>query len=312
LVIRFENLSKTFGRGDKCVHAVRDISLEIEAGQVYGFLGPNGAGKTTTIRMMMGLIRPTQGSVFVFGQDVNRHPEVLRRVGAVVETPSFYSYMNGRDNLEVLARTAGDYSPKRVLDLLDQVGLSRQVRQVVKGYSMGMKQRLGIAAALLNDPDLVVFDEPTNGLDPAGIQEMRDFIRDLVEQHGKTVFLSSHLLGEVEQVCDRISIINLGEIISQGRMSELLSGEAAYLHVQATPKDRAAEILGAHWKTSQDGSWLVVNAEADEGPELVRRLVSADVDVHQVIARKQSLEKYFMEAVNNHAGEKNEAEADHA
>jgi ABC-2 type transport system ATP-binding protein len=199
--IRTENLSKTYGRGTHRVQAVMDLPLEVTAGQVYGFLGPNGAGKTTTIRMMMSLIRPSAGRVEIFGRDA-REVGALRRVGALVEGPAFYDYLSARGNLEILARTAGAFRPERVREVLALVGLEHRADQRVGEYSQGMKQRLGIAVALLGDPDLVILDEPTNGLDPAGMQEIRGLIRDLAVRQGKTVFLSSHLLGEVEQVCD--------------------------------------------------------------------------------------------------------------
>jgi ABC-2 type transport system ATP-binding protein len=177
LPIRIDHLSKVFGRrAARRVTAVNDLSLQIEPRQVYGFLGPNGAGKTTTIRMILNLMRPSEGSIQVFGQHVHQVPEVLRKIGALVEGPAFYPFLNGRDNLLVLARTAGDDNPKRIDELLELVDLKKAARQRYKAYSLGMKQRLGIAAALLSDPPLLILDEPTNGLDPAGIQEIRRLI----------------------------------------------------------------------------------------------------------------------------------------
>jgi ABC-2 type transport system ATP-binding protein len=296
--IRLENLSKTFGRGRDIVQAVKNVDLEVQAGQVYGFLGPNGAGKTTTIRMLMNLIRPTQGTAWIFDQDVRRNPSVLKRVGALVEGAAFYGYMNGRDNLAVLARTANDYRRERIESLLEQMGLLERAGQPVSKYSLGMKQRLGIAAALLNDPELVILDEPTNGLDPSGIQEMRSFIRDLAKQQGKTVFLSSHLLHEVEQVCDRVAIIYKGAIVREGIVSELLAGGEAELRVQATPLRRAAAVIKDAWPVSVNRSWLTVAAQPKESPQIVRLLVSQDVEVHQVIIRHPSLEEYFIDVTH--------------
>jgi ABC-2 type transport system ATP-binding protein len=295
VVIRFENLSKSFGRGEDRVQAVKRVSLEIQAGQVYGFLGPNGAGKTTTIRMMMNLIRPTEGAVLLFGRNVNQGPETLRRVGALVESPSFYGYLSGWDNLKVLGRTAGVFRPARVGRLLEQVGLSESAHRAVKTYSMGMKQRLGIAASLLSDPDLVILDEPTNGLDPAGIQEIRTLIRDMADQHGKTVFLSSHLLNEVEQVCDRVAIIHRGEVVRAGRVAELLAEGQTELRLQASPLDEAMDVLKGRWPVLRSEDWLTVHARPPESPEVVRLLVANAVDVHQVIVQSQSLEAYFMD-----------------
>jgi ABC-2 type transport system ATP-binding protein len=293
IAIQLINLSKTFGRGEKSVHAVCNLDLEIGAGQVYGFLGPNGAGKTTTIRMIMTLIRPTQGRVHVYGQDVQQHPEALKRVGALVEGPAFYGYMSGRENLDILAHTANDYHPQHITSLLQQVGLANSARRKVSSYSLGMKQRLGIAAALLSNPDLIILDEPTNGLDPAGIQEMRQLIRSLASQQGKTVFLSSHLLSEVEQMCDRVAIIHQGKLIREGVVANLLV-EKTKLRIQASPLDKAVEALQGQWDVSASEGWLTVNAPAGDSPDIVRRLVEHDIRVSQAIVERQSLEEYFM------------------
>ena len=188
IAIRTESLSKTFGRGEKAVEAVKDLDLTVESGQVYGFLGPNGAGKSTTIRMIVDLVHPTQGSAILFGQNVRNHREVLRRVSAMVEAPSYYGFLSGRDNLEILSRSANDFNPSRIDEVLDRVDLADSTDRRVKEYSTGMKQRLGVASTLLGDPDLIVLDEPTNGLDPIGIREMRGIIRRLVEVDTKTVF----------------------------------------------------------------------------------------------------------------------------
>ncbi len=299
--IRITNLSKTFGRRRKRIEAVKHVTLDIPVGQVYGFLGPNGAGKTTTIRMMLDLIRPTEGDVTIFGQHVRREHGVLRRVGAIVEGAMFYNFLSGRRNLDVLARTANDLNPQRIDALLEQVGLAHRADQRVKGYSTGMKQRLGLAAALLGDPDLLILDEPTNGLDPEGMHEIRQFIRSLADDHGKTIFLSSHLLGEVEQVCDRVAIINLGEIVREGMVSDLLEGKSR-LRVEASPLDRAAAVLGERWAVSSNGQWLTIDATREDAPYLVRRLVEQGVDVYQVASQRQTLEEYFLSVVREEAG----------
>jgi ABC-2 type transport system ATP-binding protein len=295
--IRIENLTKTFGRRvKKRIQAVNHLNLEVQAGQVYGFLGPNGAGKSTTIRMLLDLILPTEGHAFIYGQHVRREHSVLRRVGAIVEGAAFYNFLSGRRNLEVLARTGGHYDPERIDALLERVGLAGRAHQRVKGYSTGMKQRLGLAAALLHDPDLLILDEPTNGLDPGGMHEIREFIRRLVDEQGKTVFLSSHLLGEVEQVCDRVAIISLGEIVREGTVAGLLGGEM-HLRVEAAPLDKAAAILREHWPVSTNTQWLMVTALHDDAPHLVRRLVEHNVDVYQVTVQRQTLEDYFLSVV---------------
>jgi len=297
VAIQTRGLNKTFGRrARKRVQAVKDLNLEVQAGQVYGFLGPNGAGKSTTIRMLLGLIHPTSGDAYIYGQHVQRQHGVLRRVGALVEGAAFYPFLSGRRNLEVLARTANCYDPARIETLLAQVGLAEWATQRVKGYSTGMKQRLGLAAALLGDPDLLILDEPTNGLDPSGMHEIRTFIRKLADEQGKTVFLSSHLLGEVEQVCDRVAIINLGEIVREGAVEELLAGKST-LRVEAQPLQRAADVLRAHWPVSVNETWLTVSARRAESPQVIRQLVAAGVDVYQVTGQRQTLEEYFLAVV---------------
>ncbi|MGA9533255.1 MAG: ABC transporter ATP-binding protein [Anaerolineales bacterium] len=295
--IRLAGVSKTFGRGPDQVEALRRIDLEVERGQVFGFLGPNGAGKSTTIRILMGLLRPTAGSASIFGQTAAPNAQVLTRAGALIEGATFYSFLTGRDNLQVLADTAG-MGAERIEMLLDQVGLTNRAGRNVSGYSTGMKQRLGLAAALLSDPDLVILDEPTNGLDPAGIQDMRAFIRSLATEQGKTVFLSSHILHEVEQVCDHVAIIHRGAVIRQGPIAQLLSETKGMLRVLATPVDRAQAALADHWPVQQDGDWLQVQAGSDQAPQLVRALVDANVDVHQLTEDRSSLEDFFLRVTN--------------
>jgi ABC-2 type transport system ATP-binding protein len=306
--IHTEKLSKTFGKGKNSVAAVEGLDLEVEPGQVYGFLGPNGAGKTTTIRILMDLIRPSGGRAEIFGRNA-RAAGALRRVGGLVEGPAFYGYLSGRNNLELLARTANDYRPERVRELLEQVGLAPRAGQPVSSYSMGMKQRLGVAAALLGDPDLVILDEPTNGLDPAGIQEMRGFIRSLVKERGKTVFLSSHLLNEVEQICDRVAIIHKGEMIREGPVARLLAEDASKLKIQVTPVERAEEVLKEHWETSRETGapeqfpWLIVAAPPQESPRVVELLVQKGFRIYQVVVQRQTLEGYFLAATQDNQSE---------
>ncbi|HEX3052598.1 MAG TPA: ABC transporter ATP-binding protein [Aggregatilineaceae bacterium] len=296
IAIRTDGLHKNFGRGKKRVQAVRGINLEIHAGQVYGFLGPNGAGKTTTIRMLLDLIHPSAGKAYIYGQEVHQRHGVLRRVGALVEGAAFYPFLSGRRNLEVLSRTGNQYDRARIDALLQQVGLLDRAKQRVKGYSTGMKQRLGLAAALLHDPDLLILDEPTNGLDPSGMHEIRFFIRNLADQFGKTVFLSSHLLGEVEQVCDRVAIIHKGEILREGAVKDLLSTESQ-LRVEATPLDKAAEILHDQWPIATNTDHLMVKASHEETPFVIRRLVENQIDVYEVSSQRQTLEEYFLSVV---------------
>src|SRR5690606_33306978 len=196
-----------------------------------------------------------------------------------------------RRNLEVFARTADQYDPARIDSLLAQVGLAERKHQRVKGYSTGMKQRLGLAAALLGDPDLLILDEPTNGLDPSGMHEIREFIRRLATEQGKTIFLSSHLLSEVEQICDRVAIIQRGQIVREGVVSELLEAKTA-LRVEARPLEAAAAALSAHWSVTTNSTWLSVQATREEIPAIVRRLVESNIDIYQVTSQRQTLEEY--------------------
>lgn len=294
IAIQARRLGKTYGRGKRRIQAVKNLDLNVQAGQVYGFLGPNGAGKTTTIRMLLGLIHPDQGTVALYGHSVQQRHDVLRRVGAIVERASFYDFLSGQRNLEVLARTSGCHDRSRITALLGQVGLAGRASQPVGGYSTGMKQRLGLAAALLHDPNLLILDEPTGGLDPAGIHEIRQFLRDLVDRQGKTVFLSSHLLGEVEQVCDRVAIIHRGRIAGEGRVADLLAGRS-HLRVEATPLELAAAVLRQAWTISRDGQGLRVHTRHEEAPRVVSHLVAQGIDVHQVTGSRQTLEEYFLQ-----------------
>ena len=291
-VLELANLSKTYGGRGGGVRAVRDVSLSVGAGEVYGFLGPNGAGKSTTIRMLIGLIAPTSGEARLFGEDLRAHPAVLRRVGSLVDGGNFYPFLSGRRNLEVLARTQSK-GGERIDALLDQVGLARDGRRKVKGYSTGMRQRLGVAAALLGDPDLVILDEPVNGLDVAGIQEMRDLIRSLATDHGKTVFLSSHLLHEVQQVCDRVAIISKGEIVRESTIADLLRQDDG-LRIEAAPAEVAEAALASRWAVERDGDALIVRATRAEAPEVVRRLVGAGADLFTLAPEQRNLEEVFL------------------
>jgi ABC-2 type transport system ATP-binding protein len=292
--IRVSGLYKQFGRGKRQVKAVQNMDLEVQSGQVYGFLGPNGAGKTTTIRMLLDLIRPTSGEVTLFGESVKRNPAILRRVGALVEGATFYPYLTGRKNLEVFARSGGYYDAARIQSVLEQVGMADRADRRTKGYSTGMKQRLGLAATLLGDPDMIILDEPTNGLDPAGIQEMRLFIRELADKHGKTVFLSSHMLNEIEQVCDRVAIINKGKLVREGMVSALLS-EQWRLVVEASPLDKAQAVLSPNWALHTNGGvHITLEATRDDVPAIIRKLVENNINIYEVASQRQSLEEFFL------------------
>jgi ABC-2 type transport system ATP-binding protein len=290
LVIETRALTKRYG--DSIV-AVDDLELRVRRGEVYGFLGPNGAGKTTTLRMLLGLVRPTSGQAAVLGAPPGL-PDGLARIGSLVEAPAFYPYLSGRDNLRVLAGYAG-LGEDRVVAVLDEVRLSDRADDRSSTYSLGMKQRLGVAAALLKDPELLILDEPTNGLDPAGMAEMREFIRSLGEG-GRTVVLSSHLMGEIEQVCDRVGVIRDGSLVAEGTVQEL-RGRAG-LRVRAEPQAEAARLIGAlpdvDAVTSIDGL-LDVTVDTTRAPAINRALVDAGIAVSELYAQKASLEDVFFE-----------------
>jgi ABC-2 type transport system ATP-binding protein len=212
--------------GDR--QAVADVSCTVGRGEVFGFLGPNGAGKSTTVRMLVGLLRPTSGRVLVAGRDLaDDRDGALRRLGCIVESPDFYGYLTGRENLEHFARMSGGAALARVAEVGELVRLTQRLDDRVGTYSLGMRQRLGIAQALLGDPELLVLDEPANGLDPAGIHELRNLLRRLADQRGLAVFVSSHLLGEVEKMCDRVAIVHRGRVLAAGRTTELTGSSGA-------------------------------------------------------------------------------------
>ena len=288
-IVRTQGLTKRYGE-----HlAVDAINLTVRRGEVYGFLGPNGAGKTTTMRMLLGLVRPTSGTATVLGGRPGT-PEADGQIGALVEGPGFYPYLSGRDNLRVLARYRG--LDERAVDrALDQVDLTTRGRDRFKTYSLGMKQRLGVAAALLGDPPLLILDEPTNGLDPAGVVGMRRLIADLAAA-GRTVMLSSHLLTEVQEVCDRVGVINRGRLVVEAPVSELRGG--AQLLVRAEPLDAALAVamrfVGADAVTVADGG-LRLRLDPKGAPQLIAELVSGGVDVYEIRPLDRSLEDVFFQ-----------------
>jgi len=292
-VLALDNLSKTYGRRGGGVKAVRGVSLAVGAGEVYGFLGPNGAGKSTTIRMLIGLIAPSAGRVSLFGRDLAAEPGLLRRVGSLVDGGAFYPFLSGRRNLEVLALTHGG-GAARIDPLLEQVGLAKDAKRKVKAYSTGMRQRLGVAAALLGDPEIVILDEPVNGLDVAGIQDMRHLIRSLAADRGKTVFLSSHLLSEVQQVCDRVAIINKGEVVRESTVAGLLDQESTILRIEADPVEAAEAALSPRWAARRDGPALLVTAARGDAPEVARRLIEAGVALFALAPVQANLEDVFL------------------
>ena len=293
LVVETRGLRKVFrDRGRKIV-AVDGLDLAVERGGVHGFLGPNGSGKTTTIRMLLGLATPDDGQISVLGQALPEMlPEVLTRVGAVVEHPQFSPDLSGRRNLQLLARAIG--LPKsRVDEVLDEVGLSDRARGRYRSYSYGMKQRLGVAAALLKTPELLILDEPTNGLDPAGIRDMRELIAHL-GQTGVTVLLSSHVLAEVQQVCSSVSIIGDGRLLANGKVDQLLGESTAHTRVGVSDPEQASLVLtAAGYTVVRDGRDLLVQGH-DRPEEITRTLATHDLYVTELSAVRPDLESFFL------------------
>jgi ABC-2 type transport system ATP-binding protein len=285
-------LSKAYGKR----LAVDRLDLEVDRGELFGFLGPNGAGKTTTIRMSLGLIAPTSGSVEILGKEVRRHrTEVLPRVGALVESPALYGYLSGRDNLRAVGDLLGGATEKRIDEVLEIVQLKGRDRDKVRTYSMGMKQRLGLALALLNDPELLILDEPANGLDPAGIVEMRDLLRGLAAS-GKTVFISSHVLTEVQQICTRVAIINHGRLVRVAPVVELLKAGGDFEVTVDSPEEVVAMLRKQEWgrEARVDDGLVITRAPEDKGRNLIAFLVQSGHTPDTVSARHKDLEDIFL------------------
>lgn len=286
--------------------AVKGLDLDVRPGDLYGFLGPNGAGKTTAIRAILGLIRRDAGTVSIFGES---HPVRARQeVGAMVETPAFNLWMSGRANLQIAAAYAGRGTANDIDEALERVGLRERAREAVRGYSLGMKQRLGIARALLGKPKLLVLDEPTNGLDPRGISDIRELLKELVRRDGLTVFVSSHILGEVQQMCNRVGIIDRGELKQEGRVADLLAGLGPVTQVEVGVGDRAAASLaieateGAALNGDGEEGRLLVNLSGIDAAALNAALVRAGVAVHALVPKSGSLEDVFMSVTTQEPG----------
>ncbi len=295
IILRTTNLGKRY----KNRWAVEDVNLEIHRGDVFGFLGPNGAGKSTTIRMMLSLIRPTTGFVELFGHRLETEREkALAKVAGIVEKPDFYLYLSAFRNMEIAGALTLGKTPerKRIMDSMASVGLQDRANDRVKTFSHGMKQRLGIAQALLCNPDLIVLDEPTNGLDPQGMKEVRELIAQLSHDHGMTVFLSSHLLNEVEQVATRMAIINKGKLVVQGSVEELLRSSAKRIIFNVEPQKKALAILKKIKSVENpmlDSTGIIANVETKDIPDVVVNLVAAKCKVFSVKPQR-SLEEYFL------------------
>lgn len=293
VVLRTNGLSKRFGMR----WAARDLNLEVHRGDVFGFLGPNGAGKSTTIRMILTLLRPTAGLIEIFGKDLHQNrSSVLSRVCGIVEKPDFYLYLSAYTNLEILGSMTRRVGRDEIMEALDVVGLKSRAFEKVKTFSHGMKQRLGIAQALLTKPELIILDEPTSGLDPQGMKEVRELIRRLSLESEMTVFLSSHLLSEVELVATRMAVINRGELIVQGSVSELLEKETMEYSIQVSPLDAAINLIGKlPWVEvlSAENSRIEVRVNPGHSSELNRLLVTNHIEVSSFYPHR-TLEDFFL------------------
>ncbi|CUP77027.1 ABC transporter [Clostridium baratii] len=297
-VLEVKGLKKIIGKRE----IIKDLNFSVKEGEIYGFLGPNGAGKTTTIRMLVGLILPTAGEIKICGENLKNNKEkALKDVGAVVENPELYKYLSGRENLMQIARIRG-VSKEEVQDLIKLVGLENRINDKVKKYSLGMKQRLGLAAALIGNPKLLILDEPTNGLDPSGIIDFRKIVKQAAKERGMAVFVSSHILSEVQQLCDRVAFINNGVIKAVEDMNEAVTGteKESLTLVTSSNKEKVIDILRNQLfvltsEINEAGINIVV--QSGTTPELVKALVKADVLVEEIYRNREGLEQRYMELV---------------
>ncbi|MGO4791291.1 ABC transporter ATP-binding protein [Paenibacillus sp. 2KB_20] len=288
-------LTRRFGQRE----TVKQINLKVPKREVYGFLGPNGAGKTTTIRMLLGLIRSSSGEIRILGKDLKKNRmDILKDVGSLVESPSYYAHLSGYNNLKIMALIHG-IQESRIQEVLEWVRLNHAAHQSVRSYSLGMKQRLGIAMALITNPKLLILDEPTNGLDPSGIQEIRELITRLPRDFDITVLLSSHLLSEIEQVATWVGIINQGEMIFQGPLKELTDRSKPYVWIEMDRPVEAAAALNDHgWDAEPEittGQIRTSMTNRPQSAEMIRFLVNRQYDVYRITEKKKTLEEIFLE-----------------
>lgn len=294
-LIQVHHLTKEF----KEVKAVDDLSFSVEAGDVYGFLGQNGAGKSTTIRMLLTLITPTSGSIELFGMQLDKHrKEILRQVGAVIERPDLYKYLTALENLRLFAAMSGVKVPaKKLMEQLEVVGLADRAHSKVKTYSQGMKQRLGIGIALVHDPQLVILDEPTNGLDPQGIADIRNLIRHLSKDQKKTVLVSSHLLSEIELIADSMIIIDKGKKLAEGKVSDLFDPSETIVQLETTDDNTAfaklQQAADPRYRMEKRQEGIILKLHKDHVPAVLNAIVEMGIQVHSFHS-KHSLEDYFL------------------
>jgi len=294
-VIEVNGLTKLYNR----VKVVDNLSISIKKGDVYGFLGPNGAGKTTTIRMMLGLIALDSGSVYINGKNIkNDYKDFISNIGAIVETPTFYGYLSAYDNLQLIANLTPGIKKNRVEEVIEIVGLEGRERDKVKTYSLGMKQRLGIAQALLPNPSLLILDEPTNGLDPHGMKEIRDMIKRLAEDHGYTFIISSHILHDIQQICNRVCIIKKGKLVKEEYVENLLAQKAEIVEIQTLDKKLAIDLLmnsASVSKLKEIEKGILITIESGMLEVIIEDLILNHIRVKYVLPKENSLEELFFE-----------------
>ena len=289
-IVRVEQLTKRIGSKT----LVENISFEVKKGEVVGLLGPNGAGKTTLMRMMVGMISMTEGEVWIDGQSVKREFEsTAAKIGAVIENPEFYPFLSGYENLTYFGRMNGNVTEERIDEVVQLLGMGQVIDRKVKAYSLGMRQRLGIAQALVHNPDVLILDEPTNGLDPNGIHEMRMYIKKIAHEQGKAVLVSSHLLSEVELMCDRVIIIQHGAYVATQNIQRDDSLEKQTIHIRVDDVKQAAELV-EYDVTIQDNE-LIMTVENEEIPNVIRTLTERGIRIYRVYEERKTLEEKFLE-----------------
>ena len=291
VTLSVKGLKKVIGKKE----IIKGIDFDLHEGEVFGFLGPNGAGKTTTIRMLVGLIRPSEGSISICGYDVRKDfTKAMEQMGCIVENPELYSYLSGWDNLLHFSRMLPGIDKERIKEVIELVGLNKRIHDKVKTYSLGMRQRLGIAQAMLNRPKVLILDEPTNGLDPAGIREMRQFIRKLAKGSGMSVLVSSHLLGEIQLLCDRVAIIAKGKILQTDTVENLLTAQERTIW-RLEPLAGGKEILEMYTQVKQEGEYIITSYDLKQTPEWNAALIEKGINVLEMNRRLPALEELFLE-----------------
>ncbi|SFA94753.1 MULTISPECIES: ABC transporter ATP-binding protein [unclassified Bacillus (in: firmicutes)] len=302
IVVDIQNVTKKI----KGKTIIDDLSFEVKKGEVFGFLGPNGAGKTTTIRMIVGLMGITSGDIKIAGFSIQTQFEsAVNHIGAIVENPEMYKFMSGYDNLRHYARMTNKVSNEKLEEVIELVGLKDRINDKVKTYSLGMRQRLGLAQSLLHDPQVLILDEPTNGLDPAGIREIRDHIRMLAREKGMAVIVSSHLLSEMEMMCDRIGIIQNGRLIDVQQVHDFVEGNGVVYEFEVGQKESAHEITKIHLPEaalSFSNKGILISVSKDQIPLLVKRMVQEGIDIYGVNQVTKTLEDRFLEVTKGKGG----------